>query len=178
MKWCANGAAVGAELPSSPLGVGTGKGGRGLPAWLPLLVMLAAFALAVIVGVRVCPVLSILLFPPAPPLPPGDVKLITEFPSGGIDYGEWLYGTDIKPCEVVAYYQDRVGDCGFDIDSGCGRSPDWGLLPRDGQAFPVAACQGVQRYGPFYSVRWTVRIAAGYTEDGNTHIRITRDVGD
>ncbi len=153
----------------------TARTRRGLPVWVPLLGLIAAFFLAVIVGVRVCPVLSALVFPPEPPMPPGKVSTLQTQTSQGAGRDEWLFGTDAGPCEVLKYYSDRVGGCTYDIDTQC-QVKGWGMAPRDGSSYPVGVCQSTQSIGPLYRVTWTIRVGAGYTQGGNTHVRITREV--
>lgn len=149
---------------------------RGLPIWLPLVTLGAVFLVAVLVGARVCPVLSALVFPPDPPLPVEDAVLLKPAESAGAGHDEWLYGMSLPACQAVTFYQERVGGCEYDLDSACKMNPNWGTQPRDGSSYPVAVCQGTTSIGPFYRVTWTVRIGGGYSQGGTTHVRITREV--
>lgn len=142
---------------------------------MPLLGMMVAFVLLILVGARVCPVLSALVFPPEPPLPPGAVELMIPQENQGAGRDEWVYMTSIPPCEVYAYYADRVGGCNYDMDARC-ELPGWGTLPRDGASYPVGVCQGTDSIGDFFRVTWTVRIGGGYAPPNVTVFRITREV--
>jgi len=92
---------------------------EGLPLWIPLAGLLVAMIVAVIVGVRVFPVLAALLFPPEPPLPPVDVRLIGTPENKGVGRDEWLFGTNGNACELMRYYQDRLGGCEEDPSISC-----------------------------------------------------------
>jgi len=146
----------------------------GLPLWMPLGGLMVAFVCAVLAGALICPTLSALVFPPEPPLPPGDVNLVTTENKGtGLD--EWVYTTKIAACSVYKYYMDRVGNCNYDPDARCG-DPGFGTKPRDGASYLVGVCQGTQSIGLGYKVIWTVRIGGGYPAPNTTTFRITREV--
>jgi hypothetical protein len=150
----------------------------GLPAWIPLLALLAAFVAAVAVGSQVVPLLSGLIFPPEPPLPTRNTNAIREIrprESAGPGHDDWLYGTEMRPCDVQTYYENKLGSCQVDMENFCHIDPNWGMSPRDGSSFGIAVCTGTESIGSNYRVLWTVRIGAGYTSDGNTHIRIVRE---
>lgn len=148
---------------------------RGVPVWLPLAALVGVFALAVLVGARICPVLSALVFPPEPPLPPGDVTLITPQENQGPGRDEWVYGVEAPPCDVLAYYEDRVGGCEYDPEAQC-PSATYGTQPRDSGSFLIGVCQATESVGPFYRVTWTTRVGGGYSAPSITRFRITREV--
>src|SRR5215468_5828422 len=85
---------------------------EGVPVWMPLIGLLAAFLVALYVGATICPTLSALVMPPGPRFPQGTMheKLHTS-QAGGED--EWLYGTDIDGCAVAQFYMDWLKDCTF-----------------------------------------------------------------
>jgi hypothetical protein len=151
---------------------------KGVPLWMPLLAMLAAFALAVFVGTRIGPTLSGLLFPPNPPLPPmaSEMKLLETPQSSSPGYDEWLYSAKGDVCKMVDWYKIQVGGCEYDMDATCWE-PNFGFTPRDGSSFTVATCQGRQNIGIGYRAVWTIRIGAGYDVEGNVRLRISREVG-
>jgi len=145
----------------------------GLPLWIPLAGLLVAMIFAVFVGVRIFPVLAALLFPPEPPLPPGDVRLIGTPENKGVGRDEWLFGTNGNACELMRYYQDRLGGCEEDPSISCATASGQG--PDVVAAVPVAVCQAVQEIGT-YRVSWTIRIATNYKDGPVTQFRITREV--
>ncbi len=122
----------------------------------------------------VCPTLSALVFPPEPPLPPGDVTT-TESKNTGFGRDEWVYATNIPACSVYKYYLDRIGGCNYDPDARCG-SPTFGIKPRDGASYLVGVCQGAQTVGLGYKITWTIRIGGGYAAPNTTIFRVTREV--
>lgn len=171
----ANAEVVQPDQPEAPPVAQNAQGSRrGLPVWMPLLGLVAALAFAVLVLTRICPVLSGLVFPPDPPLPAGDVRELQPRQNTGVGRDEWLYGTNVNACEVIRFYEDRIGGCQYDANINCtvggGRVPD---LP--GVALPAGVCQGKQSIGAM-QITWTVRIATNYNEGGVTHFRITREV--
>lgn len=146
----------------------------GLPLWVPFAGLLAAFALAVFIGARICPTMIGLVFPPEPPLPAGEIRIKEQF-SLGAGKDEWLYSTAIEPCTVLQYYKDRLGSCQLDPETFC-EMPGFGTAPRDGSSFPIATCQGVTTTGGV-NTYWTVRIGGGYTPPEITRFRLTRETG-
>lgn len=147
---------------------------RGLPVWIPLVALIVMFVFAVFVGSLICPVLSALVFPPEPPLPPGEVQVLEPQQSQGVGRDEWLFSTNQSACSVLRYYQDRIGGCNLDPEVPCSAG-DEGVRPRDGASYPVGVCQGIQSIGALRLV-WTIRIGGGYEPPHTTRFRITREV--
>jgi hypothetical protein len=146
---------------------------EGLPMWMPLLGLLIAFAFALFVGARICPTLSGIVLPPSPPLPSGGATLL-KHEGKGVGLDEWLYGTDQTGCAVAQYYERRFGACIYDPDASCQRGGAAPLQP--GVGMHVAQCTGSDTFGA-YQVTWTVYISSGYAEQGKTHFRVFREVG-
>lgn len=158
------------EPPPSP-----GDKARGLPLWIPLLGLLVAFLIALFVGVQIVPTLSAVIAPPNPPLPTTGTMtvLLREQKGAGLD--EFLYGTDQKGCDVARFYESRLGDCTYDPDSAC-QTPGGTRPIQPGLGQLVAQCTGTDSIGA-YRLRWTVYISTGYTQGGQTHFRVVREVG-
>jgi hypothetical protein len=151
----------------------TGKRGQGLPLWMPLVGLIIALLFAIFVGVRVVPTLSGVVLPPDPPLPAGAVSMLSH-EGKGVGLDEWLYGTTRSGCQVARYYEQRFGYCLFDPDSNCERG---GVPPMQaGSSSFIARCDGKDTFGA-YQATWTVYISSGYAEQGQTHFRVIREVG-
>lgn len=147
----------------------------GVPLWMPLVGMAVALCFALVVGARVFPTLGALLFPPQPPLPTvGEVRLL-QTEAKGMGKDEWLYGTDLNACEVMRYYKDILGDCKYDPSVDCNVGTGIGVGVARGVPIPVGLCMGKQIIGA-YSVTWAVQVATNYVENGQTRLRITREV--
>jgi hypothetical protein len=146
---------------------------KGLPVWIPLLALVAAFVVAMLVAIRICPTLTALVIPPDPPLPPVATTLkLHETKVVGVD--EWVYSTDAEGCEVAQFYVARVGNCVYDPDSGCNgpsRAPGGNPI----SPLHVVRCQGNQSFG-LYRVDWTVYVTTGIPEGGRTSLRVIRTV--
>lgn len=164
--------------PSPPVPEPASKPSRkkrdgGLPLWMPFLGLLVAFVFAIVAGVLVCPTLSGLALPPDPPLPPVTTTLVTHENKGsGLD--EWLYSTNASGCQVAKYYQDRIGDCNYDPNSGCSSNGNGTIDP--GFSYQVATCRGSQPIGT-YKVFWTVYIGTNYKPGPLTQFRVIRELG-
>lgn len=146
----------------------------GLPLWMPLLGLLIAFVFAVVAGIMICPTLSALALPPDPPLPPAIKTTLAKQENKGSGLDEYLYTTDSPGCDVARFYDDRLGDCSYDPDSGC-KVPSH--LPLDpGYSYQVAVCRGSQPIG-VYHVFWTVYIGTNYKPGPFTQFRVIREIG-
>jgi hypothetical protein len=162
-----------AVVPQAPAAKPADRG-AGLPIWVPLAGLFAAFVFAIVVGVQICPTLSAIVLPPDPPMPPGGGSLLLHEAKGtGLD--EWNYGTNAPGCEVARYYETRLGACTYDPDAGCGgqsRPP----APSTGSAQHIAQCYGNQSVGA-HVLSWTVYISTGFADGNRTHFRVIREVG-
>ncbi len=142
---------------------------------MSLLGLMVAFLFALFVGVRICPTLFAVVVPPNPPLPTAGTMTVLLHEQKGTGLDEFLYGTDQKGCDIARFYENRLGECIYDPDSACqtarGTQP---IQPGVGQL--VAECTGTDSIGA-YRLRWTVYISTGYAEGGQTHFRVTREVG-
>lgn len=150
---------------------------RGLPLWMPLAGLSAAFVFMVVVGAQVCPTLAALLFPPEPPLPQAsDVRQYREKESAGIGSDKWFFATDtLNACEVARFYEAQLGVCSYEPTVNC--DPSKNTAPGVNFPIPVANCQGRQAIGA-YSVRWLVEIGTNYSGNGLTRWTITRIVSE
>ncbi|HVO43523.1 MAG TPA: hypothetical protein VMT34_12910 [Aggregatilineales bacterium] len=146
-------------------------GRRGVPLWQPIAALLLALVCAIAIGVRVLPTLAPLVFPPAAPLPAGvtDTPILHENKGWGLD--EFVYATNQDACTVVTYYQNRIGGCNFDAGSNCKGAG----MDQSGREHNVGRCIGEDTIGT-YQVTWTAYVATGYTTDGQTRIRIVREI--
>lgn len=146
---------------------------QGVPLWMPLVGLVVAFASAVFVGIRICPTLSGVVLPPSAPVPAtGTVTMLLHEQKGtGLD--EWLYGSDQKGCDVARFYEQRLSDCTYDPDSNCASPAGTQPIVTSGQL--VIQCTGTDTIGA-YKVLWTVYVSTGYTEGGQTHFRVIREV--
>ena len=149
------------------------KRNEGLPMWMPLLGLLIAFAFALFVGARICPTLSGIVLPPSPPLPSGATTLLAH-EAKGVGLDEWLYGSEEEGCAIAQYYEKRFGACIYDPDASCQRGGAPPIQP--GVGTHIAQCTGSDTFGA-YQVSWTVYISSGYAEQGKTHFRVIREVG-
>ncbi len=142
--------------------------------WIPVVGLLVAFVFAIFVGARICPTLSGVVLPPDPPLPSGaNITLLTR-ESKGVGLDEFLYGTDVHGCQIAQYYKTRLANCIYDPDSNC---TSGGVPPlQAGVANFIAQCTGADSFGA-YRLTWTVYISTGYAEQGRTHFRVIREVG-
>jgi hypothetical protein len=146
---------------------------RGVPNWMPFAGLVLVFAFAVYVGTQVFPTLLALLFPPEPPIPPGNVTLL-ERKTNAPGADEWFYGTDIPACSVYQNFEDRLGGCFIDPASGC--DPKIPSMRVETVSYNVGKCYKVQTIGA-YSVKWSITINTNYREPGtNTRFRIYREV--
>ncbi len=146
---------------------------KGLPLWIPLLCLAVALTLAVLVAVRILPTLTGLILPPDPPLPPVAATAVVH-ESKGVGLDEWVYATDATGCEVARFYQNQVGGCSYDPDSGC-QAPSRNLPGSIVSSQHIVKCQGSQSSGQ-YRVSWIVYVSSGYTEGGQTRFRVIREV--
>lgn len=146
---------------------------RGLPLWMPLLGLAVALVITMYIALRILPTLTGLILPPDPPVPPVATTAVTH-ESKGVGLDEWLYATDATGCEVARYYQNRVGGCSYDPDSGC-QTPSRNLPGSILSAQHIVTCQGGQSQGA-YSVSWTIYVSSGYSEGGQTRFRVIREV--
>ena len=165
------------ETSAEPIGNANGaapNGKPGLPLWMPLLGLLGAFLFAVFIGARICPTLYSVVLPPEPPLPDGQNTLLLHEAKGtGLD--EYLYSTSQDGCNVAQYYKTLLTNCVYDPDAGCASNPHTlPLVNADG--IYIGQCSGTQTVGAFH-VRWTVYISTAYRENGLTHYRVIREIG-
>lgn len=143
----------------------------GLPLWMPLLGLLIAFIFAVIVGIRICPTLTALVYPPELSLPAGDIVVLKQ-ESKGNGQDEKLYGTKLDGCRIAQYYKGILRDCFYDINNPCGGNG----VSSGSSSYPVATCRGPQATGD-YRVYWTVIIDSGYPDKQYpTKFRVIREV--
>lgn len=145
---------------------------RGLPLWIPLLGLVAAFLFAVFIGIRICPALSGLVFVPEPPLPPGEFNLVETFNKGsGRD--EFVYQGSIQPCELATYYTNLFNTrFNYDINAPCGTGN--GVF--EGTEYIVGTIQGRQDIGAL-SVFWEVRINGAVNSEFPSSFRVVREMG-
>jgi hypothetical protein len=147
--------------------------GEGLPLWMPLAGLVIAFAFAVFVGIRVCPTLSGVVLPPSAPVPATGTITLLKHDQKGTGLDEWLYGSDQKGCDVARFYEQRLSDCTYDPDSNCASPVGTQPILTTGQL--VVQCSGTDTFGA-YKVLWTVYVSTGYSEGGQTHFRVIREV--
>lgn len=148
---------------------------HGVPNWMPLIGLMAAFAVALLVGATVCPTLTAILLPPGPRLPPGNV---TERSHESLTKGddEWLYGTNLDGCAVAAFYQDWLKDCSYTPNVSCRNGATQSIIGEPGNSYQVATCRGKQSVGTG-SFAWTVYVSSGYSTEDKTLFRLVREVG-
>lgn len=136
-----------------------------------LYLLLAAMGLlvAAYIGVQLFVIVYGLVFPPDAPVPDGSTLIEHENFAYGVD--EWLYGTQVNPCDVVTFYLEsdancRVspGQCGIGITDPVGQSVQ-----------NVATCSGNTSFSIF-DMGWEVTIAAGYRTGDPTRFRLRREV--
>jgi len=147
---------------------------RGVPVWMPLVGLLAAFLVALLVGASICPTLSALVIPPAPKLPPGTVNEIShESKAAGED--EWLYSTNQDGCAVALYYTNWLVNCDYSPAVACKNGKTDAVIGNSTKRFHVATCIGKQTVGN-YSLNWTVYIDSGVPTGDVTVFRLIREV--
>ncbi len=147
---------------------------RGVPVWMPLAGLLAAFLVALLVGASICPTLSALVIPPGPKLPSGTItEKLHESKAAGED--EWLYSTNLEGCTVAQFYVDWLKDCTFAPNISCKNGATKSVIGEAGQSYHVATCTGKQSVGN-YSLAWTVYIDSGYSTGDKTVFRLIREV--
>jgi hypothetical protein len=148
---------------------------QGVPNWMPLIGLMAAFLVALLVGATVCPTLSAIILPPGPKLPAGKVvERSHESLTKGDD--EWLYGTDLDGCIVALFYQDWLHDCTYAPNVSCQTGKTQSIIGEPGNSYHVATCQGKQPIGSS-SFAWTVYVNSGYSTGDRTIFRLVREVG-
>jgi hypothetical protein len=153
----------------------TNKKREGVPNWMPLIGLMAAFVVAILVGATVCPTLSAIILPPGPKLPPGNVaELSHESLTKGDD--EWLYGTDQDGCAVAMFYKDWLKDCSFAPNVSCKSGSTESIIGEQGNSYQVATCRGRQSVGTG-TFAWTVYVSSGYSTGNKTLFRLVREVG-
>jgi hypothetical protein len=156
---------VAKSAPSAP------KKQQGTPVWQILLVMVFTVACLIVTGVRLVPTLIPMIFPPDSPLPPGVVNNPISKENKGYGLDEFVYATNISPCTAAQYYANRLGDCTFSAGTSC----EGGGMDNSGRVFVVGRCMHEDTIGE-YRVTWTAYVAGGYTTDGQTRIRIVREI--
>lgn len=146
----------------------------GVPVWMPLVGLLAAFLVALLVGASICPTLSALVLPPGPKLPSGTVTEKThESKAAGED--EWLYGADLDGCAVAQFYVSWLGDCNFSPVVDCKNGATKSVIGEPGRSYHIATCTGKTTVGN-YSLAWTVYIDSGFSTGDRTVFRLIREV--
>jgi hypothetical protein len=147
---------------------------EGVPMWMPLVGLMAAFLAALLVGATVCPTLSAIVLPPGPKLPSGTV---TERSQVAMTKGddEWLYGTDQGGCAVALFYQDWLHDCTYAPNVTCKNGVAETIIGESDQSYHVVTCQGKQAIGN-YTFAWTVYVDSGYPTGDKTIFRLVREV--
>lgn len=146
----------------------------GVPMWMPLVGLLAAFVVALLVGASICPTLSALVLPPGPKLPPGTVnEVLHESKAAGED--EWLYSTNQDGCAVALYYTNWLVNCDYSPTVACKNGKTDNIIGNPKRSFHVATCMGKQVVGN-YSLNWTVYIDSGMTSGDVTVFRLIREV--
>lgn len=136
--------------------------------WRLLVIGAVAVLLAVFIATQVLGVLFAIVFPPNPPLPENVAVITHSSDAYGVD--DWLYGTDLSGCEVLYFYQAAADSCRIaPMTCSVGTSLD----VRGEQT--VGRCTGTLDFSLF-AMRWNVTIGTGYSEDGVTRIRLTREI--
>ena len=140
------------------------------PSWWLFIVGGLGLVLALFIVTQVAGVFYAIIFPAPPPLPAEVTQLSHESNGHGVD--EWLYGTDVDPCDILAYYQDRSNSCRVS-DGVCGSNP----IDVNAPGQHVARCSGMTSFSIF-GMRWSVNIATGYTSEsgGRTQFQLQREV--
>jgi hypothetical protein len=147
----------------------------GVPNWMPLIGLMAAFVMAILVGATVCPTLSGIILPPDPRLPPGNiVERSHESLTKGDD--EWLYGTNLDGCAVAKFYEQWLQDCSYAPNLTCNGSSTQSVIGEPENSYQVATCRGKQSVGTG-SFAWTAYISSGYSTGDRTIFRLVREVG-
>jgi hypothetical protein len=146
---------------------------EGLPLWMPILGLTLAFIVAIFAGTQICPVLSALVLPPDPRLPPGTVRQ-TDHVQKGMGLDEWVYATNLSGCNVALFYQDWLKNCTYDPDVSCTKGKENDRVAKQGD-YHVVQCVGQQAVGAFH-LNWTAYVATGYPGNEKTIFRLVREV--
>ncbi len=120
-----------------------------------------AVVAALFIGLEVFGVISGILFPPDPPLPPNIQRVEQQNQSFGVDV--WSYTTADSPCSVISYYERNQSTCTLTGDYCEGttfNSPGYSLES-------VATCIGTDEYSVF-GLRWTVQISTRVRQGAET----------
>ena len=147
---------------------------KGVPMWMPLVGLMAAFLAALLVGATVCPTLSAIVLPPGPKLPSGTITQVSKDPMTKGD-DEWLYSTNEDGCAVALFYQDWLKDCSYAPNVTCKNGAPVTIIGETGESYHVVTCQGKQAIGS-YTFAWTVYIDSGYPTGDKTIFRLVREV--
>lgn len=153
-----------ADAPSSS-DVEKGSGRR---PWRLIFFGAVAVLLAIFIATQVIGILFAIVFPPSAPVPPNSTIISHTSEAHGVD--DWLYGTDASGCEVLFFYQQH-GVCRF-APMTC---EPGGSAGGQGAGQNTGRCTG-EVYFSIFAMRWNVSVATGYSENGATHFRLTREI--